>query len=265
MNGKRIGRIMPTFFLLSMLVIAFRATPILKTATADATVTVDVLIDYGNRTRTWHLGVVLPFGATVFNATLAVATTNYTYWPEYEATFIDAINEVWNEFPYYWIWWHWDHTESKWIVGPVGCDRALLKDGDVIAWYYQDVSVFAPPPPLPVVISATVEIDPETLYLKSEGKWISTYIELPKVYNLNDIDISTIELNYTVSVDISAPTQIGDYDSDGVSDIMVKFNRTEVTSFIYATGTGFGEITLIMTGILKDNLLKGSDVIRVVS
>ncbi|MCK4435140.1 hypothetical protein KAU92_06580, partial [Candidatus Bathyarchaeota archaeon] len=37
----------------------------------------------------------------------------------------------------------------------------------------------------PVQISATVDIEPNTLNLKSEGEWITCYIELPEGYNVS--------------------------------------------------------------------------------
>jgi hypothetical protein len=39
-------------------------------------------------------------------------------------------------------------------------------------------------------------------------------------------------LNNTVPVDLEAPINVGDYDNDTILDLMVNFNRTEVTEFI---------------------------------
>jgi len=56
----------------------------------------------------------------------------------------------------------------------------------------------------------SVSINPDTLNLKSKGKWITAYIEFPKDYNVDDTDISSILLNNTIPVDSSAPISIGD-------------------------------------------------------
>ena len=135
-------------------------------------------------------------------------------------------------------------------------------------------------PVLGMSIQATVDIDPDTLNLKWEGKqtnvgrWITVYIELPEDYNVSHIDISSIVLGSVLLVDPTAPTQIGDNDNDGVVDLMVKFDRSTVIdyvwSIIYHMGTPISgkkwEVTLTITGeIFNDPTIPfvGSDTIRV--
>jgi hypothetical protein len=124
-------------------------------------------------------------------------------------------------------------------------------------------------------LSATIDIDPDTLNVKSHGEWITAYIELPEGYDVNDIDVSTIYLLDSIPVDTSAPATVGDYDSDGISDLMVKFVRTAVVTELGTedvtedatedeTGTDdYEELTI--TGELTDETpFGGSDMIRVI-
>ena len=104
--------------------------------------------------------------------------------------------------------------------------------------------------PTSTVITATIDIDPNTLNLKSRGKWITAYIELPEGYNVSDIDVSSIMLNGTVPVDLSVPMAVGDYDNDSVLDLMVCFNRTDVINYILAQAISFGNVTLTISGSL---------------
>lgn len=114
-------------------------------------------------------------------------------------------------------------------------------------------------------IPAEVDINPETLNLKSQGKWISAYIELPEGYSISEIDASTIELNNTVPAELT-PTVVGDHDCDGVSDLMVKFNRTEVVQYMVSQGVEFSNVTLTLTGQLNDGtLFEGNGTMRVSS
>jgi Tol biopolymer transport system component len=117
------------------------------------------------------------------------------------------------------------------------------------------------------VVEANVEIDPDTLNLKSRGKWITGYIELPEGYDVNDVNVSSIMLNDTVPAE-TKPTAIGDYDGDGIPDLMVKFNRAEVISLILANINiegRFTTITLTITGKLYDGTqFGGSDIIKIV-
>jgi len=88
-------------------------------------------------------------------------------------------------------------------------------------------------PPAPLTVSAIIDINPHTLNLKSKGKGITIRIELPKGCNVNDVDVSSILLNNTMSVKPRS-VAIGDDDNDGISDLMVKFDRDDVISYILA-------------------------------
>jgi hypothetical protein len=114
-------------------------------------------------------------------------------------------------------------------------------------------------------IPITVDVNPKSLNLKSKGNWITVYMEVPVFYDVNNIDVASIKLNNAFSVDFSAPTQIGDHDMDGISDLMVKFNRTQLESYIYnVLGIKYGQVTFEITGKLIDGTpFEGSDTIQV--
>jgi len=115
-------------------------------------------------------------------------------------------------------------------------------------------------------ITISLNIDPDilNLNLKSKGKWVTAYIEFPEGYNVSDIDISSILLNGTIPVDVNAPTAIGDFDNDGVPDLMVKFNRTAVCQLILSRGITVGNVTLSVSGKLANGIgFEGCDTIRV--
>jgi hypothetical protein len=84
----------------------------------------------------------------------------------------------------------------------------------------------------PRLLDVDMNIEPDTLNLASRGKWITGYIELPEGYDVDSIDTSSILLNNTVMIDADAPTAIGDVDRDGTLDMMVKFDRSQVTVYI---------------------------------
>jgi len=114
--------------------------------------------------------------------------------------------------------------------------------------------------PVVEVIEVAIDIKPDTLNLKSKGKWITCYIELPEGHNVDDIDISTILLNDQVPAE-SHPTGIGDNDNDGVPDLMVKFDRSAVQQILQASD----DVEIVVTGELNDGTpFEGSDMIRVI-
>lgn len=109
-------------------------------------------------------------------------------------------------------------------------------------------------------IEATVDIEPDTLNLNSKGKWITCYIELEESYDVADIDVSTIKLNDEVDAELK-PTGLGDYDDDGITDLMVKFDRTSVQELLEVGD----EVEIVITGELTDGTsFEGTDTIRVI-
>jgi len=150
-----------------LLVICLLACILITTQRVNVAVTasqrkiaVDVLLDYGNGTRRWSTCILSkPGNDTVYNATQAVATTlNVTWYGN--AVLVDAIDNVWNSDPYYWMWWYWNFTESKWVLGPVACNQYALNDGDIIAWYYENCSAWPPTSPInPPVTRVDVLLD----------------------------------------------------------------------------------------------------------
>ena len=116
-----------------------------------------------------------------------------------------------------------------------------------------------------VQIAASVDIKPDTLDLgsKSDMSAVTVYIEFPSDYDVNLIDISTVELdvNGTIVSTQASPVAVGDYDSDGISDVMVKFDREAI---IAALSGQTGRIAISVYGQLNDgSSFMGSDVIKV--
>jgi len=119
-------------------------------------------------------------------------------------------------------------------------------------------------------IKADVDIDPDTLNLKNDGKFITTYIELPG-YNVADIVLETVHLEGIPA--ITDPTygfvkdpDLMDHDGDGVLERMVKFDRATVISLLiqHMSPNVKVAVTLEVTGNLVDgNAFEGSDTIRV--
>jgi len=131
-------------------------------------------------------------------------------------------------------------------------------------WDYVKINTNGAFPPL---IEATVDIKPESLNLISKGEWITAYIELPEGYDVNDVNVSTITLNDIVPAE-QEPICIGDYDIDGIPDLMVKFERANVISYILANvdlTELFEQRFMTITGKLYDGTpFQGKDIIRII-
>lgn len=120
-------------------------------------------------------------------------------------------------------------------------------------------------------ITADVDIDPDTLNLKSNGKFVTVYIELPG-HNVADINLTTVRMD---SIEpITNPTygfvkdpDLMDHDGDGILERMVKFDRASVILMIeHMSPLVKREVTLTVTGNLNDGTsFEGSDTIKVLS
>jgi hypothetical protein len=92
-------------------------------------------------------------------------------------------------------------------------------------------------------IEAFIDIEPDTVNLKSKGNYITCYIELQEEYNAEDIMIQTVKLKVN-GEELNAelfPTEFNDYNGNNIIDLMVKFDRE---SFYLLVDVPIAEITV---------------------
>jgi len=113
-------------------------------------------------------------------------------------------------------------------------------------------------------IPAKINIDPDTLNLKSRGEWMTAYIAV-KDYDVSKINISTIFLNGIIRAETNPKykfvknPEISDRDGDGLPELMVKFNRAEVLKILRG-----GSVVLTVMGEVNGQPFIGNDTVRVV-
>lgn len=140
--------------------------------------------------------------------------------------------------------------------------------GSYVDWDYIYVT--------PLAVTATVDIDPNTLNLKSNGEFVTAYIELPSGYNVADIDLTTVQLDGISAITdpkysfVTDPSQyLVDHDGDTIMERMVKFDRAiardALTGIIdYDQGVKFYDITLKVTGNVAGTPFEGTGTITVI-
>lgn len=151
------------------------------------------------------------------------------------------------------------------------CIRARVTGQFNVANWVQWDNVRLVKMPDEIIVDAVVDVDPNTLNLNSNGKWVTCYIELPTGHDVNDIDGQTVTLD-TVSAYMGdegwASPQANegntmDHDGDGVRERMVKFDRSAVQAVLKQ-----GVATVAVTGKLLNQTiptsLRGTDLIKVI-
>jgi parallel beta-helix repeat protein len=179
----------------------------------------------------------------------------------YHNKIINNTNQVIDDNPANNYWHHPDLLEGNFWSDYTGLDNgngtgkhAIAYDGigDTLIPHPDTHYDFYPltedsiPPIIPII-----DIDPDTLNLKSKGRWITCYIDLPD-YDVSEIDISSILLEDTL------PAEWGDIQGD---TLMVKFDRSEMEDLLSP-----GSYKLKVTGELTDGMTfeGNSDEIRVI-
>jgi FG-GAP-like repeat/Putative Ig domain len=103
------------------------------------------------------------------------------------------------------------------------------------------------------------DLTPDMLNLRSMGLWVTAFLEPPAPFTPVDIDVPSVRLNGTVVVDPTAPVEIGDHDSDGIADLMVKFDRAAMELTVSE-----GDIVAVtVNGTVMGQCFNSTDYIRV--
>ncbi|MCK5292055.1 MAG: PKD domain-containing protein [Thermoplasmata archaeon] len=119
-----------------------------------------------------------------------------------------------------------------------------------------------------VPITVEIDIDPDTLNLKSKGKWITVYVEISGA-DPRDIVADSVLLNDTLSPEndtkygfvTNESSFIKDNDGDGIEERMFKFDRSAVQAMVSPAEN----VTLVVTFKMTDGSEhSGSDTIRVI-
>ena len=141
-----------------------------------------------------------------------------------------------------------DHT-TGYHDDNYGPDYPIVWDGDLVFEITSHTTE----------IEASVNIDPDTLNLKSHGKWITCYVTLPEGYNVDEVIPQSLLLEEQI-----APTW-SYVDDEQV--LKIKFNRSDVLDLLQSDGlNGAAEVELLIGGEMTDGtLFAGTDMIRIIN
>jgi hypothetical protein len=102
----------------------------------ETTVTINIGINYGTGPVDWRNNTMVPSGENLLNATMRVATVEFTTFPGMGA-FVTGINGR-NQNPsanLYWLFWVYNSQTQQYESPPVGASSYLLTSDQTVQWY----------------------------------------------------------------------------------------------------------------------------------
>jgi hypothetical protein len=118
-------------------------------------------------------------------------------------------------------------------------------------------------------VAVALDLHPETINLKSNGKWVTACIEMSEHYSVEEIDRNDLHIAGGGGEELDdpiyaakKPTSIGDEDQDGIPDLMVKFDRRALQDHLMDKP---GIMEIIVEGSLDDGTaIRGADHVKVI-
>jgi hypothetical protein len=128
----------------------------------EATVAVNIGINYGTGPIDWHNNTMVPSGENLLNATMSVATVEFTNFAGIGA-FVTSINGR-SQDPsanLYWMYWVYNPQTRQYESGPVGAGSYLLTSDQTVQWYLSS-STLGPNPSVSLNARLDTSTDPPT-------------------------------------------------------------------------------------------------------
>jgi hypothetical protein len=115
----------------------------------------------------------------------------------------------------------------------------------------------------------SVEFNPQTLSLLSKGKYVTCYVRSSPICSLENINVNSLAITQIKRGDETFPTsirkapipaEIGDFDRDGISELMIKFPRRSLQAAIKTPG----DVGIVVEGSCNGIPFVVTDTIRAI-
>ena len=128
----------------------------------QASVAVNIAINYGTGPIEWHNNTVVPRSESLMNATMRVSAVEFSSYPGLGA-FVTGINGV-RQNPaanLYWTFWVYNQQSRQYELPPVGASGYLLTSGQTVQWHYSS-GILGPGTSVSVNARLDTSTDPPT-------------------------------------------------------------------------------------------------------
>jgi hypothetical protein len=111
--------------------------------------------------------------------------------------------------------------------------------------------------------NAFLVINPKTLNLKSRGRVVTTFVELPTSFDPSAIEVGSLRLEGAIPVAVPPTPKPGDGDEDGTPDLMAKFSRQALIAWLCEIDRDKGTVVLRVTGTVAGEPFEARGTVRV--
>ena len=128
----------------------------------QASVAVNIGINYGTGPIEWHNNTVVPRSESLLNATMRVSTVEFSSYPGLGA-FVTGINGI-RQNPaanLYWTFWVYNQQSRQYELPPVGASAYLLTSDQTVQWYCSS-GILGPGTSVSVNARLDTSMDPPT-------------------------------------------------------------------------------------------------------
>lgn len=205
------------------------------------TVSVNMLINYGNGTLAWDNGTMVPATWNFFNVTTLVTGGNIgaVFFASFGSHFVYSINGVGCPASNIFCaeaWSFWVLTGFCWELAQVGVDQIAVSQGKTVAWFLTSVTTFGETPPtgkncLTVSIDVKPPSDPATINHSSSGTTAVAILSSPTFNATTQVKTSSFTFGRTGLEHSLAFCTVEDVNGDGLPDLLCHF-KTQAASFL---------------------------------
>ena len=108
----------------------------------NVSINIDFIVDFGNGTIIYFNQTRVPVGFSMYNSTefiIGEENVDSIYYSDFNSYFVNSLLGTGNNRDYAWSAWQY---QQDWELLEIGSNLFIPKDGQTIAWYYQDVNEF---------------------------------------------------------------------------------------------------------------------------
>ena len=108
----------------------------------NVSINIDFIVDFGNGTIIYFNQTRVPVGFSMYDSTefiIGEENIDSIYYSDFNAYFVNSLLGTGNNPDYAWSAWQY---QQDWKLLEIGSNLFIPKDGQTIAWYYQDVNEF---------------------------------------------------------------------------------------------------------------------------